>query len=60
MKGKRPPTIAEYIQTAPQEGQLHLHQLYALLRKVAPDAQEAIKWGNPFFVEPRFLFWRFA
>jgi uncharacterized protein YdhG (YjbR/CyaY superfamily) len=27
-----------------------------LLKRVAPDAQEAIKWGNPFFVEPRFLF----
>jgi uncharacterized protein YdhG (YjbR/CyaY superfamily) len=33
-----------------------LRQLYALLKAVAPDAQEAIKWGNPFFVEPRFLF----
>lgn len=56
MKGKRPTTITEYIQAAPTEGQPHLRQLYALLKKVAPDAQEAIKWGNPFFVEPRFLF----
>jgi len=51
MKGNRPTTIAEYIQAAPAEGQPHLRQLYALLKKVAPDAQEAIKWGNPFFVE---------
>ena len=56
MKGKRPTTIAEYIQAAPKEGQPHLRQLHALLKSVAPKAQEAIKWGNPFFIEPRFLF----
>ena len=56
MAGKRPTTIADYIQAAPPEGQPHLRKLYALLKRVAPDAQEAIKWGNPFFIEPRFLF----
>ena len=56
MKAKRPTTIAEYIQAAPRERQPHLRALYAILKSVAPDAQEAIKWGNPFFVEPRFLF----
>jgi len=33
-----------------------LRRLYAILESVAPEAEEAIKWGNPFFVEPRFLF----
>lgn len=56
MVSKRPTTIAEYIQTAPREGQPHLRRLYAILRSVAPEAEETIKWGNPFFVEPRFLF----
>lgn len=56
MAGKRPTTIAEYIQAAPPQGQPHLRQLHALLKRAAPDAQEAIKWGTPFFVEPRFLF----
>lgn len=56
MKSKRSTTIAEYIRNAPPEGQPHLRRLYAILKSVAPDAQEAIKWGNPFFVEPRFLF----
>lgn len=56
MAGKRPTTIAEYIQAAPREGQPHLRRLYALLKSVAPEADEAIKWGTPFFVEPRFLF----
>ena len=52
----RPTTIAEYIRAAPREGQPHLRRLYAILKSVAPEAQEAIKWGNPFFVEPRFVF----
>ena len=56
MAGKRPTTIAEYIRAAPREGQPHLRRLYAILKSVAPEAEEAIKWGTPFFVEPRFLF----
>ena len=53
---KRPTTIAEYIRAAPPEGQSHLRRLHAILKSVAPKADEVIKWGNPFFVEPRFLF----
>ena len=56
MARKRPATIAEYIRAAPLEGQSHLQRLYAILKSVAPDAEEAMKWGTPFFVEPRFLF----
>jgi len=56
MTSKKPTTIAEYIAQAPIEGQPHLQELYELLKSVAPKAEEAIKWGNPFFVEPRFLF----
>jgi uncharacterized protein YdhG (YjbR/CyaY superfamily) len=56
MKRKRATTIAEYIESAPRQGQPHLRKIYAILKSVAPDAEEAIKWGFPFFVEPRFLF----
>jgi uncharacterized protein YdhG (YjbR/CyaY superfamily) len=49
-------TIEEYIAGAPPEGRSHLRRLHALLKRVAPDAEEAIKWGTPFFIEPRFLF----
>ncbi len=52
----RATTIPEHIQAAPREGQPHLQRLYAILKSAAPRAQEVIKWGNPFFVEPRFLF----
>jgi uncharacterized protein YdhG (YjbR/CyaY superfamily) len=56
MAARRPKTIAAYIRAAPRAGQPHLRRLYAILKSVAPDAAEAIKWGTPFFVEPRFLF----
>ncbi|MEJ8853325.1 DUF1801 domain-containing protein [Variovorax robiniae] len=52
----RPTTIAEYIEAAPPEARAHLKRLHTILKEVAPDATEAIKWGTPFFVEPRFLF----
>lgn len=56
MAAKRSTTIAEYIAAAPGAGQPHLRRIYEILKSVAPDARETIKWGNPFFVEPRFLF----
>ena len=56
MAGKRPTTIAEYIRAAPRAGQPHLRRVYAILESVAPEAEQLIKWGTPFFVEPRFLF----
>lgn len=56
MAKTKPGTIEEYILAAPAEGQPHLRRLHALLKSVAPKAEETIKWGTPFFVEPRFLF----
>lgn len=56
MPKKKPNTIPEYIEAAPLQGQSHLNELYSILKSVAPKAEEAIKWGTPFFVEPRFLF----
>lgn len=56
MAAHRPTTIKEYINAAPAAAKPHLNELYALLKAVAPKAKETIKWGNPFFVEPRFLF----
>jgi uncharacterized protein YdhG (YjbR/CyaY superfamily) len=53
---KRPATIAGYIRSAPREAQPHLRRLYAILKSIAPKAGEAIKWGVPFFVDPRFVF----
>lgn len=56
MSAKRPTTVAQYIAAAPKAGQPHLRRLRAILREVAPEATEALKWNMPFFIEPRFLF----
>ena len=57
MAGKHPASIEECIRAAPREGQPpHLRRLYAILKSVTQQADEAIKWGVPLFVEPRFLF----
>lgn len=56
MASQRPTTIDGYLRAAPPEGRPHLCRLHAILESVAPDAEQVIKWGMPFFVEPRFLF----
>lgn len=56
MANHRPTTIDDYIRAAPSAGQPHLRAIHAILKRAAPQAEEAIKWGNPFFVEPRFVF----
>lgn len=56
MDRKRPTTIAEYIRTAPPQSQPHLRRIHRILKGVAPKARQVIKWGVPFFVDPRFLF----
>ena len=53
MAAPHPATIDAYIAAAPAAGQPHLRQLHALLQGVAPKAEQVIKWGHPFFVEPR-------
>lgn len=55
-KKQRPTTVEEYIFAAPNEALPHVRKLREILQSVAPEAQEVIKWGTPFFVEPRFLF----
>jgi uncharacterized protein YdhG (YjbR/CyaY superfamily) len=56
MAKKRPATIDEYIEAAPPEARSHLRQFYQILKSVAPDGTEAIKWGVPVFWERRILF----
>ncbi|MGD8759254.1 MAG: DUF1801 domain-containing protein [Anaerolineales bacterium] len=56
MTKKRPATIREYIDAAPPEARPHLQQMYRILKSVAPDGTEAIKWGVPVFWERRMLF----
>ncbi len=56
MPKSKPTTIDEYISSAPKEAQKMLRELRAILKKAAPKATEAIKWGAPVFEEGRILF----
>ncbi|MDR3642866.1 MAG: DUF1801 domain-containing protein [Candidatus Doudnabacteria bacterium] len=41
--------VDEYITRTPKEGQGKLKQLRALIKKIAPDAEERISYGMPFY-----------
>lgn len=49
-------TVDDYIESAPREAREHLREIRSILREVAPDAAEALKWGSPVFEEKRILF----
>ena len=55
MSKSKPSTVDEYIAAAPSYAKEHLQELHAILKKVAPKAIEALKWGTPVFVENRNL-----
>lgn len=52
----KPSTVIEYIDSAPSEAREKLNEIRAILKKVAPNATETIKWGTPVFEEKRILF----
>ncbi len=49
-------TVTEYIATAPKEARSRLREIRAILRSVAPNAKEVLKWGSPALMENRILF----
>ena len=56
MPKPKPKNVDEYIEAAPQEAQEKLREIRAILKKVAPGAKEALKWGSPVFEDGRILF----
>lgn len=48
--------VDEYIDAAPMQAQEKLRELRAILKEVAPNATETLKWGSPVFEEKRILF----
>ena len=56
MSKRKPSSVDEYIISAPVEAQKKLREIRAILKKVAPNASEAIKWATPVFEEKRILF----
>lgn len=56
MSNAKPTTVEEYISQAPEAGKAHLVQLRSILKELAPDAKEGLKWGNPSFESVGILF----
>ena len=56
MQKTKASNIDEYIDAAPKEAQKHLRDIRAILKRAAPKAMEAMKWGSPVFEEKRILF----
>ena len=52
----KPKNVDEYINAFPDPVQKKLNELRSILKEVAPDATEELKWGKPVFVEKRILF----
>jgi len=49
-------SVDAYINAAPAATQKKLNEIRAILKKVAPNASEQIKWGVPAMEEKRILF----
>jgi uncharacterized protein YdhG (YjbR/CyaY superfamily) len=56
MSKTKPTTVDEYIESAPKEAQKQLRDIRSVLKKVAPDATETLKWGSPVLEQKRILF----
>lgn len=56
MSTPKPKTVDDYIDAAPKQAQVKLHEIRAILKKVVPNANEVLKWGSPVFEEKRILF----
>jgi len=56
MVKEKPATINEYIEAAAPEARAHLRLMYKILKSVAPEGTEAIKWGVPLFWDGRVIF----
>jgi uncharacterized protein YdhG (YjbR/CyaY superfamily) len=56
MPKPKPSTVSQYIASAPTEARPKLRELRKILKAVAPDAKESLKWGSPVFEENRILF----
>lgn len=52
----RPSNVDEYITATPPFAQEKLQELRSILKEVAPNATEMLKWGYPVLFEKRILF----
>ena len=53
---EKPKTVEEYINAAPPYAQEKLEEIRSVLKSVAPNASEELKWSQPVLIEKRILF----
>ncbi len=56
MTRSKPKSVDDYIDVSPLDSQKKLKEIRAILKQVAPNAEELIKWGVPVYEEKRILF----
>ena len=56
MQKIKPSNVDEYIDAAPLIAREKLREIRSILKKIAPNAIEMLKWGNPVLIEKRILF----
>ncbi|GGC47140.1 hypothetical protein GCM10011386_44100 [Parapedobacter defluvii] len=56
MPASKPNTVDEYVDMAPDYAREKLNEIRSLLKSIAPNASEELKWGQPVLIEKRILF----
>ena len=56
MSKKKPTTVEEYIEQLPEIAQAKINELRSILKSIAPEAKEGLKWGKPVFESVTILF----
>ena len=56
MDKKKPTTVDEYIEQLPENAQAKIREFRSILKSVAPEAKEGLKWGKPVFESVAILF----
>ena len=56
MSKRKPTTVNEYIEQLPEIAQEKIKKLRSILKSVAPESRECLKWGKPVFESVSILF----
>ena len=56
MEKRKPENVEDYIEQLPQIAQAKIKELRAILKSLAPEAKEGLKWGKPVFESETILF----
>ena len=56
MEKMKPENVEDYIEQLPQIAQAKIKELRTILKSLAPEAKEGLKWGKPVFESETILF----